>query len=415
MATHLSAEAFGSREPAGAGVAALLGVEEGAIRWEHALLFFAALFSEALARFLLIRWIAGSGWDMVGAFLFERLYSEAALAVLAVLVLRFVRRPGAAIATLSVIYALLETAISRASTDASSQGGLGGVLVAQAVSAMVFVAVMFGALELGMRRYRRLAPVFFLASFMASIASLLLRLGVVDPLLLDTEGPGMKWLLMRLPVSLAGAVVFAAVLWGGLRLARAAPFHGSARPQRLSRSFFAGSLYALFGVALLSLLTVAAILSSDAARLPSMRAAVATGPTAAYILLVAVGAVIFLVFIYRMWAAIQAEGARTTPGKAVGLLFVPIFNVYWAFQVFGGFAADVNRIAARRGLAPTLPVALFAAYPAASFLAAVPRLGVFLTPIAVALMLVVVVKAADAVNAIGEAPATGGAASGPGG
>ncbi len=416
MTTRLSAETFAGRGPAhDAGVAALLGVEAAAIRWEHALLLFAALFSEDLARFLLNRWIAGTGWDITGGFLLERLGWEAVLAGLALVILRFVRPAIASIAILSVAYALAETvflgfAPQRAS--AASSGDFGKLLVAQGLVALLFVAVMFGALELGMRRLRSLAAAFVHASLAATLASLLLpRLGV-DPLLFGNEGPGLAWLGRRLPVSFAGAAVFAAVLSGGLRLARAAPFHGPVRAPRLSRSFYAGSLYALFGVAMLSLVTLVAIMSIPATRVPNMRAAGATGFTMAALLLLAAGAVIFLAFIHRMWASIQAEGARTTPGKAVGLLFIPIFNIYWAFQVFGGFAADFNGIAARRGLALTLPVALFAAYPAASFLAAVPRIGVFVTPIGFALLLAVVVKASDAVNALDLAPAAAGVAAG---
>src|SRR5688572_19301652 len=38
-----------------------------------------------------------------------------------------------------------------------------------------------------------------------------------------------------------------------------------------------------------------------------------------------------LVMIYKMWAALPPSHARTSPGKAVGLLFVPLFNIYWMF------------------------------------------------------------------------------------
>jgi len=48
------------------------------------------------------------------------------------------------------------------------------------------------------------------------------------------------------------------------------------------------------------------------------------------------------VLIYKAWASIQDGYARTTPGRAVGLLFVPLFNVYWIFEVLPGFATDYN-------------------------------------------------------------------------
>lgn len=47
----------------------------------------------------------------------------------------------------------------------------------------------------------------------------------------------------------------------------------------------------------------------------------------------------------RMWSAVPTEYARTTPRQAVGLLFVPFFNLYWCFQAYCGWARDYNRLA----------------------------------------------------------------------
>ena len=52
---------------------------------------------------------------------------------------------------------------------------------------------------------------------------------------------------------------------------------------------------------------------------------------------------IISLFVYRMWTLIEGQGARTTPGKAVGFLFIPFFNLYWVFQAFWGFAKDYNQ------------------------------------------------------------------------
>ncbi len=49
------------------------------------------------------------------------------------------------------------------------------------------------------------------------------------------------------------------------------------------------------------------------------------------------------VLLYKCWKSIQDGNARTTPGKAVGLLFVPLLNLYWVFNVVPGFATDFNR------------------------------------------------------------------------
>ena len=70
--------------------------------------------------------------------------------------------------------------------------------------------------------------------------------------------------------------------------------------------------------------------------------------------------IVLLIFIYRIWQGIQDGYARTTPGKAVGLLFIPLFNIYWVFQVFWGFAKDYNSYLRRYdlGLMP-LPSRLY--------------------------------------------------------
>lgn len=46
--------------------------------------------------------------------------------------------------------------------------------------------------------------------------------------------------------------------------------------------------------------------------------------------------------LYVGWTAIQDGHARTTPGKAIGFLFIPVFNLYWAFIAWVGLARNVN-------------------------------------------------------------------------
>lgn len=58
-------------------------------------------------------------------------------------------------------------------------------------------------------------------------------------------------------------------------------------------------------------------------------------------------AVVFLILIYKMWAAIQGMGARTSAGKALGFMFIPLFNLYWVFQVYWGWTKDYNGISQR--------------------------------------------------------------------
>jgi predicted Zn finger-like uncharacterized protein len=70
-----------------------------------------------------------------------------------------------------------------------------------------------------------------------------------------------------------------------------------------------------------------------------------------------------LMLYYRMWAAIRDSEASTTPAKAIGLLFVPAFNIYWALLMFTGFVEDYNAFIHRRSLkAKDLSFILFLIY-----------------------------------------------------
>ena len=105
-----------------------------------------------------------------------------------------------------------------------------------------------------------------------------------------------------------------------------------------------------------------------------------------------VGVIAQYVFIYRQWKAIDDGQARTSPGKAVGFLFIPFFNIYWIFNIFFGWVTDYNKYIQRYGIqAPQLTQGLWWATLACAFL--FPIASPFL-----ALYLVIVV--CRAVNAL---------------
>jgi len=96
--------------------------------------------------------------------------------------------------------------------------------------------------------------------------------------------------------------------------------------------------------------------------------------------------------IYKMWAAIQDGYARTTPGKAVGFMFIPLFNLYWFFQVFYGWAKDYNSYVARHSLnAPRVSEGTFLAYVISSY---------FCFPVSIVMLFIVISKVCNAVNAL---------------
>ena len=53
---------------------------------------------------------------------------------------------------------------------------------------------------------------------------------------------------------------------------------------------------------------------------------------------------------YHLWKVIPRDIARTTPGKAVGLLFIPLFNLYWVFVSCLGLSKDINKTLQQRGM-----------------------------------------------------------------
>ena len=111
--------------------------------------------------------------------------------------------------------------------------------------------------------------------------------------------------------------------------------------------------------------------------------------------------VVNCVFLYKLWASIQDGRARTSPGAAVGFLFIPVYSVYWVFQALWGFARDYNAFIARHSVeAPRLPEGVFLAYVILSLVSGVPFLGFLASAAAFVLWLVIVSKASDGVNAL---------------
>jgi predicted Zn finger-like uncharacterized protein len=89
-----------------------------------------------------------------------------------------------------------------------------------------------------------------------------------------------------------------------------------------------------------------------------------------------------LALFYKMWAAIQDDQASMSPAKAIGFLFIPVFNIYWALLMITGFAEDYNAFIRRRSVKTSdLPMSLFLIYAFVFILAAtvltIPMICVF--------------------------------------
>ncbi|MBU0974051.1 MAG: DUF4339 domain-containing protein [Proteobacteria bacterium] len=54
------------------------------------------------------------------------------------------------------------------------------------------------------------------------------------------------------------------------------------------------------------------------------------------------GAVLHYILIYKLWQVVQDGFASTSPGRAVGFMFIPYFNYYWFLPAYYGLAKDLN-------------------------------------------------------------------------
>ncbi len=62
------------------------------------------------------------------------------------------------------------------------------------------------------------------------------------------------------------------------------------------------------------------------------------------------GIVLGCIMLYRFWNQIQDGHQRTSPGKAIGFLFIPFFNLYWVFVAVQGLSMDLNAYLRRYGV-----------------------------------------------------------------
>ncbi|PKO00623.1 MAG: hypothetical protein CVU42_03515 [Chloroflexi bacterium HGW-Chloroflexi-4] len=102
--------------------------------------------------------------------------------------------------------------------------------------------------------------------------------------------------------------------------------------------------------------------------------------------------VLFYIILYRHWQLIQDGYARTTPGKAVGFLFIPFFNLYWIFEAFPGLIRDTNAYIQRHALPIKMQDAgLATAFCILTLLCLVPYLN-FATGVALLVIQIILAK-----------------------
>ena len=167
--------------------------------------------------------------------------------------------------------------------------------------------------------------------------------------------------------------------------------------KKLYLGIYAGSFsLAVLGVILV---TAAGLLVSDTRSMASQ--AVTSIAAIAILQFLVVLTVYPFVLLAKMWGSIQDEWTGVTPGKAIGFLFIPFFNLYWIFRVWGGYATEYDNYVLRHDLdiAP-LESYSFIFYPIFAILGGLLYFPIIILPF---LLFPMIGKACDAVNSLGTA------------
>ena len=112
------------------------------------------------------------------------------------------------------------------------------------------------------------------------------------------------------------------------------------------------------------------------------------------------------IFVYRAWYLLQPGGARTSPGKAVGFLFIPIFQYYWSFVCYHGWAQDWNRIRKSHSNLTSIPAVsegLFLTNPICLLATALPLIQFLAMGVSIIIMPLIIFNICKVVNAMADA------------
>jgi hypothetical protein len=405
------------------------------IRWERPFFFFAALFVSDLVWMELgpdIHWSAQSGFH----FSFFEVYhpwswvsiitANIILTVVATASFRLLPTPLVALVVLVVLYPLLNTTtrniiiLFELGTDWRLEMR---DIALPLVNSFSYVLCFVGALLLALRFIKSLLVALFAGAIVGTTISHFVFL--ITDLITEvfsssgTAPPG-NWVLGSvinlivgsLPFGILSAVLFALVFWAALWLSGSLASDEEAVKPRLRRPFYAGIWAATVGIAWFLFANTVLLLVLgrwDLSQRSSRSATFGTATEAVGVFLIfgfasalaLIASVLFVIVVYKMWAAIQDGHARTDPGRAVGFLFIPFFNIYWAFQALPGFAKDYNSYLERHGLnLRRLPEGIFVAYIILCLGAWIPVVGWLLVAANLVVGTIMIAKICDAVNAL---------------
>jgi hypothetical protein len=115
-----------------------------------------------------------------------------------------------------------------------------------------------------------------------------------------------------------------------------------------------------------------------------------------YLQFVVVHTVLTLVLLFNMWKRLEDGVTPVTGGKAVGFLFIPFFNIYWFFRVWGGYPTEYNKYIERNRLsAPAISSGIFVGFTVTVILASVILVPILILPFVTVFL---IARGCDAIN-----------------
>jgi hypothetical protein len=166
----------------------------------------------------------------------------------------------------------------------------------------------------------------------------------------------------------------------------------------MSKRLWCG-LYAVsvaFLIATMFLGAILAMLASDEAVGPNVFIGAISALVLGYLQFVLVHTITTLILLFKMWKGLEDGVTPVTAGKAVGFLFIPFFNIYWFFRVWGGYPTEYNKFVERNHLAaPPISSGIFMAFVITVALTAVLVLPILILPF---VTIFLIARGCDSIN-----------------
>lgn len=100
---------------------------------------------------------------------------------------------------------------------------------------------------------------------------------------------------------------------------------------------------------LMSVTTILSVITHFVGLSYGMKSILTLGIAIPTVLIALLAAVYSMILYYRCWKALPEPFRCTSPGRAVGFLFIPLYNIHWAFVSYQGLAKGQNNWAAKQG------------------------------------------------------------------